>query len=178
MNKYVALLRGINVGGNNKIAMANLKACFESLGFKNVSTYINSGNVMFDTKVQDTKTIISDIERAIRKTFKLDIRIVLRTRENILKVCKKIPDAWMNDKEYKTDVMFLWDEYRDEKTLELLSTNAEIDSLLYVDGAIIWHLKKKDYSKSGMRKLIGTDVYKQMTVRNINTVRKLATLMA
>ena len=177
MKKYVALLRGINVGGNNKIEMAKLKNCFESLGYTNVVTYINSGNVIFETKKNDATKLTDDIQKAIKKVFKLNIPVVLRDQKNIEKVSNKIPSDWVNDKEYKTDVLFLWDEYANKNTIKLIDTNPKVDTLLYIDGAIIWHLKKKDYGKSKMNNIIGTEVYKNMTVRNINTVRKLATLM-
>ncbi|MBX2866946.1 DUF1697 domain-containing protein [Candidatus Kaiserbacteria bacterium] len=177
MSTYVALLRGINVGGNNKIKMIELKVLFESLGYTNVVTYINSGNVIFETRKKDVSRLASEIQKGIKKKFKLNIPVVLRTQKNIEKVCKKIPPDWVNDKDNKTDVMFLWDKFASKKTLKLISTNPKIDSLLYVDGAIIWHLKKKNYGKSKMNDIIGTEVYKNMTVRNINTVRKLATLM-
>ena len=177
MNTFVALLRGINVGGNNKIEMAKLKAGFEKLGYQNVSTYINSGNVIFSTRKNDVTTLTHDIEQIIKKDFRINIPVILRTKENIVKVANKIPDDWTNDKDNKTDVMFLWDEYADRKTLKLIETNPTVDTLLYVDGTIIWHLEKKDYSKSKMNDLIGTQLYKNMTVRNVNTVRKLEELM-
>lgn len=177
MQKYVALLRGINVGGNNKIEMARLKICFESLGYTNVATYINSGNVIFETKKSDTTKIANEIERAIKKNFELDIPVVLRGKKSIDKVNKKIPTDWINDKEYKTDVMFLWDNFANRGTLKKIVTNPKVDTLLYIDGAVVWHLKKKDYGKSKMNDIIGTEVYKNMTVRNVNTVRKLNALM-
>ena len=114
MNTYVALLRGINVGGNNKIEMAKLKAGFEKLGHQDIVTYINSGNIIFSTKKTDESKLTSEIERMIKKQFKLDIPVVLRTKENIEKVYKKIPPDWTNDKDHKTDVMFLSDEYADQ----------------------------------------------------------------
>jgi len=171
--KYVALLRGINVGGNNKIEMSKLKKCFESLGYENVSTYINSGNILFETKRKDEEKLIKEIEKGIKKTFHLGIKVLLRNSLNIKKICKSIPDEWANNSEQKTDVLFLWEEFVNKSTLKLLDTNPKVDTLKYVDGAIIWHLKKKHHSKSGMGNIIGTDVYKGMTVRNVNTVRKL-----
>ena len=177
MKKYVALLRGINVGGNNKIEMSRLKKCFESLGHTNIITYINSGNVIFETKKKEVPEITKEIEQSIKETFKLDVPVLLRDQKNIEKVCQKIPDSWVNDKDFKSDVLFLWEKFATKKTLQLIPTNPKVDSLLYVDGAIIWHLKKKDYSKSKMTNIIGTEVYKNTTVRNINTVRKLAVLM-
>ena len=175
--KYVALLRGINVGGNNKIAMAVLKASFESAGFTDVSTYINSGNVLFETKTADTEKIAAEIEALISSQFLLEIPVVVRTAESIQTIMKKIPDDWQNNKEQKTDVIFLWEEFARKKTLRLIDTNPKVDTLLYVDGAIVWHLEKKDYSKSGMNDFVVTKIYKHMTARNVNTVRKLAELL-
>jgi uncharacterized protein (DUF1697 family) len=175
--KYVAFLRGINVGGNNKVDMKHLKACFEALGFENVLTYINSGNVIFETKEKDEGKIIKKIETAIEKTFGFPVRVVVRDSKNISKVLKSIPVNWNNDADQKTDVLFLWDEYCDKKSLELITINPKVDTLKYIDGAIVWHLEKKDYSQSGMNKFIGTEVYKNMTARNVNTLRKLSELM-
>ncbi|MEZ4194988.1 MAG: DUF1697 domain-containing protein [Candidatus Paceibacterota bacterium] len=85
MKKYVALLRGINVGGNNKVEMTKLKVCFESLGYNNVITYINSGNIIFETKKTDTKKLTEEIEKVIKDTFKLNIKVLLRDSLNIQK---------------------------------------------------------------------------------------------
>lgn len=177
MNTYVALLRGINVGGNNKIEMSKLKTSFESLGYTDVFTYINSGNVIFRNKKAKVESLVKEIEDVIKQKFKLEIPVVLRDQKNIEKICKKLPSNWTNDKDNKTDVMFLWDEYMNQNTLKLIETNPKVDTLLYVDGAIIWHIKKKDFGKSKMNDLIGTKLYKNMTVRNVNTVRKLNELM-
>ncbi len=175
--KYVALLRGINVGGNNKIEMQRLKACFEALGFENVSTYINSGNVIFETSDKSEPKIVSKIEKAIKKEFGFAVRVVVRDNKNIAKLLQATPADWHNNAEQKTDVLFLWDEYCNTKSLELITTNPNVDTLKYIDGAIVWHLEKKNYPKSGMNKFIGTEVYTHMTARNINTLRKLAELM-
>lgn len=173
MTKYVALLRGINVGGNNKVEMAKLKKVFESLGFANVSTYINSGNILFET---DKDELAATIERALRKNFGFDIRVVVRTKKNIDKLCKNIPIEWSNDAAQKTDVLFLWDEFDNKKSIALIKTT-DVDTLLYIDGAIVWNLRKEHYTKSGMHKFISTPLYKHMTARNVNTVRKLGELM-
>lgn len=165
------------MGGNNKVEMKRLKACFEALGFDNVSTYINSGNVIFATKEKDETKLIAKIERAIEKEFGFKVRVVVRDSKNIVKVLKSIPVNWNNDAEQKTDVLFLWQEYASPKSTELIETNSKVDTLKYIDGAIVWNLKKKDYGKSGMHKFIGTEVYKNMTARNINTLRKLAEII-
>ena len=87
-----------------------------------------------------------------------------------------IPDNWDN-KTHKTDILFLWDNYANKKSLGLIEPKEGIDNLVYVDGAIVWNLNRKNYAKSAMNKFIGTELYKNMTARNVNTVRKLVSLM-
>ncbi len=178
MTTYVALLRGINVGGNNKVEMIKLKALFETLGFSDVTTYINSGNVIFASDTKKPETLSATIERAFEKSFGFPIRTLIRDEKNVRAVAKAVPLTWSNDINQRTEVMFLWDEYAKRSTLKLITTNPDVDSLTYAAGAIIWHISdRKHYSKSGLRKFIGTDVYRHMTARNINTVRKLVGLM-
>ncbi|PWA09771.1 DUF1697 domain-containing protein [Pueribacillus theae] len=174
---YVALLRGINVGGNNKIDMKLLKQTFERVGMKSVVTYINTGNIIF-THDSLSKTEISHIlEKGIHEDFGLQIKVVVRSIEEVGKIFNAIPDTWKNDKEMKSDVMFLWDEVDDESVLESLLIKPEIDTVKYVPGAILWSVDKKNVTKSGMPKIIGAKIYKQVTVRNVNTTRKIYELM-
>ena len=178
MAKHVALLRGINVGGKNKVEMKRLNAAFEELGFESVSTYINSGNVVFEAKESDPAKLALKIERKLRSAFGFDVPTVVHGRAAILKVAKAIPAAWRNDGEQRTEVFFLWDEFDGKESLKLLKPRAGVDSVMYVPGAIAWNFLRKDATKSGIRYVIGTDLYRGMTGRNVNTVRKLAELMA
>ena len=175
--KYVALLRGINVGGNNKVSMTKLKDCFERLDFKDVSTYINSGNVIFETTLKTETAIVKKIEEAIVETFKFPVRVVIRSQENIKKIAAAIPKSWENNDKQKSDILFLWEKYKSKKSLGLIEAKTGIDALKYSDGAIFWNVDRKNYTKSGMGNFIGTELYKNMTARNVNTVRKLAALM-
>jgi uncharacterized protein (DUF1697 family) len=177
MSKYVALLRGINVGGNSKVPMPKLKNAFETIGLENVSTYINSGNVLFDTNKKES-VLVSEIEKLLKKTFGFSIRIILRSAKNIAEVCSSIPKDWQNNDNQKTDVLFLWDEYADKRSLSLIKANDDVDNLKYATGAIIWNIDRKQRDKSGMIKFIGSELYKNMTARNVNTVRKLNALLA
>jgi uncharacterized protein (DUF1697 family) len=172
--KFVALLRGINVGGNKKISMPELKTTFESLGFVNVSTYINSGNIIFETA---TRPDVSTIETTLQKSFGFSVKILIRDQQNIQNLVKKIPSDWQNNSDQRTDVLFLWDEYCNPKTVDLIKINPTVDHLEYISGTIVWNFDRINYSKSAMHKFIGTTVYKNMTARNINTVRKLAQLV-
>lgn len=175
--KYVALLRGINVGGNNRVEMKKLKQVFESLGFDAVSTYINSGNVLFESDQSDTDALVAKIEKALNDSFGFPLKIVLRDKRTLESVCKAIPPDWENNAEQKSDVLFLWDAFQKKSTIDLIDTNPNADTLKYASGSILWNVKKKVFTKSRMKKFIGTIVYKNMTARNVNTVRKLLVLM-
>lgn len=172
MKTYIAFLRGINVGKNSAVNMGKLKSIFESLGFENVTTYINSGNVIFKSKKDPS---IENIEKAIEKEFGFYIRVIIRDSNNLIDLNNKIPKEW-NNKEQKTDILFLWDHFDNKKSLELLN-GKDVDNLIYLKGAIVWNINREDYKKSAMNKFIGTELYKNMTARNINTLRKLVDII-
>lgn len=177
MKKYVALLRGINVGGNKKVSMQLLKTAFEKLGSSDVATYINSGNVIFNSSETDENKLLHTIEKELEDVFGFSIRVVLRDADNIQKLAHKIPSNWKNDSEMKTDVLFLWEAFDTKDSISYLNAQKDVDMILYIDGALVWHIMRKNYSKSAMHSFIGTPLYKNMTARNVNTVRKLAELM-
>jgi uncharacterized protein (DUF1697 family) len=87
----ISMLRGINVGGQRKVPMEALKKCYESLGFTNVRTFIQSGNVIFDHKGGDTRTLGASLEHGIRKRFGFDVTVVIRNKEEMLKVIRGFP---------------------------------------------------------------------------------------
>ena len=174
---YVALLRGINVGGNNIVGMKKLKAVFESLGFKNVVTYINSGNIIFESIPDSHEIIALDAAKAIKSEFNLDIKVLVRDFRNIETICRELPAGWVKNERMRTDVMFLWEKYDSHGVLDLLQINP-VDNVRYTPGAVLWNVEGKDYSKSGLSKLVGTDLYRNMTIRNVNTVREIHRIMS
>ena len=173
---YVALLRGINVGGNNKVDMKILKVTFESLGFTNVVTYINSGNIVFEDSTREQKSLACKIEDAIKRDFKLDIKVLVKSFEEIELICRQLPDTWVKNDVMRTDVMFLWDEFDSPEILQHIKINP-VDNVKYAPGAVLWNVEYADYSKSSISKLVGTKIFANMTVRNVNTVRKLYQLI-
>jgi uncharacterized protein (DUF1697 family) len=175
---YVALLRGINVGGNSRVEMSRLKIIFENLGFSKVSTYINSGNVIFSNDKQPVNKIASKAEEAIETEFGFKVHVIVRTQEYIEQILKELPERWQNDKDMKCDVMFLWEEVHSPDILNELMIKPDIEDVKYVSGAIIWRVDRANAAKSGALKLIGTPLYKKMTIRNCNTVRKISSLMS
>ncbi|MEI7653455.1 MAG: DUF1697 domain-containing protein [bacterium] len=175
--RYVALLRGINVGGNKKVEMKKLKATFEHLGYTDVVTYINSGNVVFDTRNTETKKLRNSIEQLMVKDFGFEVPTIVVSAEALQSIVKEIPSDWTNDDEWKTDVCFLWEEIDDSTTMEKLGYDETIETMVYIPGVVIWHVSRANQLKSKMVKVVGTKLYTQMTVRNVNTVRKLSALL-
>jgi uncharacterized protein (DUF1697 family) len=174
---YVALLRGINVGGKARVEMPKLKAIFERLGHTDVVTYINSGNVIFTANATSPHQLSQAIEAAIEADFGFAVPVVLRSREQIKQICDRVPADWINDGQtMKTDVMFLWKKYDSPDAISYFKYKPEIEQLVYVGGALVWNITREYITRGSVIKMIGTDIYKHMTVRNINTVRKLSDL--
>ncbi|PQP85128.1 hypothetical protein C0Q44_11765 [Paenibacillus sp. PCH8] len=177
---YVALLRGINVGGNNKINMKQLKETFEQAGMLDVVTYINSGNIIFadhQERAHANEEISQLLEAVIVTEFSLQIKVMVRSMDEIQTVIQTLPAEWTNDDQAKSDVMFLWNEVDDVSVLDQLPLKPGIGTLIYVPGALLYSVSREDASRSGMNKLVGSKVYSSMTVRNVNTTRKIFSLM-
>ena len=171
--KYRALLRGINVGGNHKVEMKKLKTLFEALGCINVSTYINSGNVIFESK-ENQKNILKKVEDGLKQEFGFEIPILIKTEKEMKKIADSIPDNWQNDSAQRTDVAYLFPEIDSTKILDELPVKKEFIEVRYIKGAIYWNVKRENVYKSQLAKLISHKLYKSMTVRNVNTARYLA----
>lgn len=170
--KYVALLRGVNVGGKRKIEMKKLKEIFGELGFKNVSTYINSGNVIFESE-EKTKSIKQKIESELKRIFDDEFPTLVKSVDELKNIANNIPDHWQNNDEQKTDVAYLFEEIDNEKMLEELPVKKDLIKVRYIKGAIVWNVKRENVYKSNLSKLIGHRLYKYMTIRNVNTARFL-----
>ena len=171
--KYIALLRGINVGGNKKVEMKKLKAIFKLSGYSNVVTYINSGNVIFES-AKSRKVIHPEVEELLKKEFGFKIQALIKTKKEIQKISEAIPEEWQNDSNQKTDVAYLFEDIDSEKIIEQLPINKEFIDVRYVKGAIFWNIERTNYNKSHLNKLIGHKLYRFMTIRNVNTARFLA----
>ena len=173
---YVALLRGINVGGNNKVDMKKLKATFESLGYANVVTYINSGNIVFEDSLKGQESLAGEIGDAIKRDFQLDIRVLVKSFEDMKLICEQLPDTWVKNEIMRTDVMFLWEDFDSPEILQRIKITP-VDNVKYAPGAVLWNVEYADYNKSGISKLAGTEIFRNMTIRNVNTIRKLHEIM-
>jgi uncharacterized protein (DUF1697 family) len=176
--RYVAFLRGINVGGKTLIKMADLKTCIEALGLDDVSTFIASGNVLFKTGRRDGARLEGEIERAIEERFGLSVKVVLLDRAAYARIIKAIPKAWAGDASLRANVAFVRRGTDAKKVVRELAPDPAIEEVKPVGGAILWATKRDALNRSVMRKLIGGAAYKNLTVRNLNTALKLHELLA
>jgi uncharacterized protein (DUF1697 family) len=173
--KYVAFLRGINVGGKNKVKMEDLREILSTEGFENVKTYINSGNVIFETAKSDDLKLAAKIEKAIEKGFSLNIKTMVRKMSEIENILEKNPfdGKFENDKDLH--VFFLDEELPKEKRELLLSNNNE-NEMFAVQDREIFYLLRIPFSDSLMGKdYIGKKLKVSATARNWRTVSKVST---
>jgi uncharacterized protein (DUF1697 family) len=177
-NTYVALLRGINVGGHTIVSMAALKTTFEKLGYINVRTYINSGNVIFQSDNTDTRALEDVIEKALAAHFSdKTVRIVVRTLAEIAATIAHFPASWQNSTGQKCNVIFLRHTIDAPTLVGSFAPKPGIEELQYVPGVLFWSARTSDLTKSTMIKLSSSPLYQEMTVRGLNTVRKIYDIM-
>ncbi len=173
---YVALLRGINVGGNTMVGMAALAKCFEALGFEQVRTYINSGNVIFRASSRP-RALETRIERALTATFGHDIMVVVRSFAEMKVLVERMPATWRRPADERRNVIFLRHTIDNRNALKDLVPKPGIEELEYHAGVLFWSAKTGALTRSNMLKAVSKPIYKAMTVRNVNTTRKLFELM-
>ena len=176
--KYVALLRGINVGGKTLIKMADLRACAEELGLDAVSTFIASGNLLFESSERSAAKLETKIERAVETRFELPVKVVVLDRAAYGRIVKAVPKAWIGDEALRANVAFLRRGTNAKELVRELEPDRSVEEVKAVNGAILWATKRDAVNRSVMRKLIGGAAYKELTVRNLNTTLKLQELLA
>jgi len=174
---FVCLLRGINVGGNNMIRMSSLKTSFEQMGFTDVSTYINSGNIIFRAKHGDARKLETTIERMLEREYKLGCKVVVRSFSEIAALVKSLPKTWNSDESRKYNVIFLRHSIDSKSILDNLNPNAQIEEVIYRPGTVLWATKANDAKQSVWIKLPSKKIFQEMTVRNLNTTKKIYELM-
>ncbi|HSX32452.1 MAG TPA: DUF1697 domain-containing protein [Candidatus Saccharimonadales bacterium] len=175
---YVAFLRGINVGGKSKVPMAQLKACFEDMGFSNVRTYINSGNVIFTAADTNSRALEAVIEPALEKAFSFPITVVVRSMSEMEATMQCVPKSWKGDANTRYYILFLRHTIDKPDIIQHMQPRAEVDDVSYGAGAVFWSTPMNLRTKSSMQKIMATPLYKDITIRNANTTRKVYELMS
>lgn len=179
MNTYVILIRGINVGGKNKVPMAGLRKCLKALGFSNVSTYIASGNVIVKS-VKRPNDIQARIEKALAKSFKLDselIKVVVLSLGQLQAVVDNKPKGFGDSPEkYHSDAIFLMG-IGSAQAMSVFNPREGVDKVWPGDGVIYSQRLSSLRTKSRLSKIVGTQAYKSMTIRSWNTTTKLLEIL-
>ncbi len=175
---YVAFLRGVNVGGKSIVSMAAIKEALVALGLSDVRTYINSGNVIFSTRASDVQRLTGRIEKALEQHTGMAIKVLLTDHKTLKKMVDAIPRNWVDDKTMRTYVLLLWKELDDRGILDRLPIKPGVDELKYTPGAVVWRVDREDVGRSQMNRIVGRPLYKKITIRSANTMRKLNDLTA
>ena len=178
MPRYVALLRGINVGGKNLIKMADLKACFEDRGFEDVATYIASGNVFFDSPERSAAKLTRQIEKALTTRFGYTATVVIRSRSQMRSVVESAPKGFGSQpSRYLSDVLFLKPPTRPAAVLKTLPLKEGVDEADAGPGVLYFSRLKSKASSSRMSGIVMMPIYKSITIRSWSTTVKLHELM-
>ena len=173
--RYILLLRGINVGGKNKVSMSNFKELLKNSGFKNVTSYINSGNLFFDSD-EDQESCVSNIRYLLETNYDFSIPFALLTKEEYLKEREKLPD-WWNEDLTRRDILFFSSDLDKTSVLDFLDKTVFYNEIVYVGKyAVFWgKYNESEYLKTTYhKKLMKEDFYKKITIRNGNTFERIA----
>jgi uncharacterized protein (DUF1697 family) len=171
---YLALLRGINVGGNNIIKMHDLKKLFEELNFSDVKTYIQSGNIFFKDFEKDRIKVSEKIEKALFKKLDNKINVMLLTFSDMKEIVNEKPDKFGEENEkYRYDIMFLLDPLTAKEAIKGIKVREGVDEIYEGNKIIYFKRLIEKITKSYISKIAGTPIYQKITIRNWNTTKKL-----
>ncbi|SCI60683.1 Uncharacterized protein conserved in bacteria [uncultured Flavonifractor sp.] len=176
MKRYVALLRGINISGKNKVSMSELKIGFESLGFEAVKTYLNSGNVIFSSYKDDISSLSSQIETMTRDQFGLDVPTFVISQEDLENIIHNAPNWWNSgNKEIYDNLIFIMPSATFSEVLaEIGEPRKELEKIANYKEAIFWSFSRKDYQKTNWwPKTASVNIRNKLTIRTANTVKKI-----
>jgi len=176
---YLALLRGINVGGKNKVPMSGLKKLLEEIGLEDASTYIQSGNAMFRSSLA-AKTIARKIEEGLTGAFKLDdalVKVLVLSRDQLKAVVDKRPKGFGDEPDkFHSDAIFLMEIDRDE-AFAVFKPRDGVDKVWPGEGVIYSQRLSAERTKSRLGRIVASPLYKSMTIRSWQTTQKLLELL-
>ncbi len=174
--KYIALLRGINISGKNKISMSELKKVLEENKYQNVVTYLNSGNVIFESNINDEETIMQDIYNIVKDKFNLEIPIFIISALELEDILNNNPKWWGTDnKEIYDNLIFIIPPIKYEDVYNTIGEPKEdIEKIKEYNNSIFWSYDLKNYRKSNWwSKTASTNIKDNITIRTANTMRKI-----
>ncbi len=176
---WLALLRGINVGGRNVIRMAELRKCFEANGFRDVVTYIQSGNVIFRSASSGPGALTARIEGMLGAAFDYRAKVTVRSREQMRAVVEGAPAGFGSQPDvYRCDVLFLMPPLTVADAMEHVCTRSGVDEAWVGEGVLYFSRLIARASRSHLGRLASMPVYQSMTIRNWRTTTRLLQLMS
>jgi len=176
--QYVALLRGVNVGGKGTVSMAVLKERLVAMGLENVATYINSGNVLFDTAQSDLDKLTNDIAKELSKSFNYDTTLILYSHEQFKKIVEGAPKGFGAKPDlYKSDVIFLMPPLTAPDVMSQITVREEVDTADEGKGVVYFTRLTARATQSKLSRIISLPIYKSMTIRSWSTTAKLLAIM-
>lgn len=179
MKRYIALLRGINISGKNKISMPELKTHFTELGYSGVVTHLNSGNVLFSDSENDEILLADTITAMIREQFGFDIPVIVISQESLKELLNKAPDWWgTGSKEIYDNLIFVLPDATAEMIAQKIGEpTKELEQVFICENAIFWSFDRKKYAKANWwKKTASAGIGEWITIRTANTLRKIAEL--
>jgi uncharacterized protein (DUF1697 family) len=175
--RYVALLRGINVGGRNQVAMAELRAAFEGGEHTDVTTYIQSGNVLFRSSAPRAQ-LEADIECMLERRFGFPIVVVVRSHTQLRSVVSQAPAGFGTEPgTYHSDAIFLRSPVRPQQVMKIVRLREGVDRAWPGRGVVYFARLSAERTKSRLSSIVGTPEYANMTIRSWNTTTKLLALL-
>ena len=174
MIRYALLVRGINVGGKNKVVMAQLRQELTELRLENVETYINSGNIFFDTNIARIQ-LVEDLKGFFEEHYPFIRNFSLFSNENYEEELRNLPD-WWNHEMARKDVLFYTEGLDMNQVIEKVNSLELVDEVLHFGRlGIFWDkLSEATYSKTAYHKhLLKMPFYRNITIRNANTFDKI-----
>ena len=174
--KYIALLRGINISGKNKISMPELKKLLEENNYQNVSTYLNSGNIIFECNINNKQTIMNNIHTLIKTKFILDIPVYITTDKELEDILNNSPNWWgSSNKEIYDNLIFIIPPTKYEEVYNTIGSPKEgLEQIEEYNNCIFWSFDLNNYRKSNWWvKTASTDIKDKITIRTANTMRKI-----
>lgn len=178
MDKYIAFLRGVNVGGKNKVSMPVLKNILEQGGFHSVITYINSGNIIFSCDFETEEAIREKCETLIYEGLNLRIPVAIVKAETLLAAVEHAPSWWGYGKESKHNAIFVIAPVMVSQIFEEVGeTKPEYEQMDFYENVIYWSAPTLTFSRTRLSRVVSSTSYPSITIRNHNTVLKLAELV-
>lgn len=176
-NRFVALLRGINVGGRNPVPMADLRQAFESAGHREVSTYIQSGNVLFESE-SPRASLEDELEEMLERRLGMDLVVVVRSLRQMRSIVRSAPAGFGDEPgRFHSDVIFLKSPLTPKGAMRVVDLREGVDQVWPGTGVLYFARLSERRVQSKMGRIAGTPEYKLMTIRSWSTTTRLLGLL-